>query len=142
MPDVTMTPGYKAYAPFPSFFVAEEVVHESPEEIRKRIRKFNDKLARALGKIKAKNPKVSIYRFDTFALLNDIIANPEDYGVNSNPAIPLLNEEALFINGELVLQNDPGALFWDGVHPASNAHAVFAEAACRLLDKPHVVCEG
>lgn len=138
MPDVSVTPGYVAYD---SFFVAKKVIDVPLAEVRKRVLKFNEKLGEALGKIETKNPGVSIYRFDAFSLLNDITANPEDYGVNPNTGTPLLSEEALFINKELVLQNDADALFWDGVHPASNVHAVFAEAACRVLNRPDVVCE-
>ena len=142
MPDVTMTPGYTTYD---SFFVAQEAIDEPPAEVRKRVLKFNAKLREALGKIEQKNPGVRIYSFDAFSLLNDIIASSEDYGLNPDTAgTPLLVEEDLFLNGSLSLSEDPPQeywLFWDGVHPTSNVHAVFAEAACSVLDRLDVSCE-
>ena len=135
MPDVTVTPGYLAYD---SYLVAESVRAEARAKIQKRVIKFNDKLDKALYKIEKKNPGVEIFRFDTFSLLNDILAHPDDYGVNPNTDIPLMDEQALFIDGELVFlqpAKDPLPLFWDGVHPTSSIHDIFADAACRALER-------
>ena len=140
-PDLSSIPGVTG--PYSSLFVGNTLLDESPSKIEKSVIKFNTKLSKALDKIEKKNPEVSIHRFDVFSLLSDVQANPESYGFNSNTATPLLSEEVLFLGqpGELI-QNVPGeTLFWDGVHPNSNAHAVLAEAACRALDRPDATCE-
>lgn len=134
MPDVSLTPAYTAYD---SYFIANDVVDIRPAKLRKRVTKFNRKLDKALDKIESKNPGVTIYRFDAFSTLNDIVAHPADYRVNPNTDIPLLDEQALFLFGQLAF--NPGAdrtsLFWDGVHPSSRVHAIFAEAACGVLGR-------
>jgi phospholipase/lecithinase/hemolysin len=136
MPDVSKTP---AYIDYDSYFISEEVLNVSPKELRKRVDKFNLKLDKTLDKLEAKNPNVTIYRFDAFSLLNDIIANPEDYNLNSATDIPLLNEESLFLDNDPEPSFNPGAswasLFWDGVHPSSRVHKIFADEACLVLNE-------
>jgi phospholipase/lecithinase/hemolysin len=136
MPDVSKTP---AYIDYDSYFISEEVLNVSPKELRKRVDKFNLKLDKTLDKLEAKNPNVTIYRFDAFSLLNDIIANPEDYNLNPATDIPLLNEESLFLDNDPEPSFNPGAswasLFWDGVHPSSRVHKIFADEACLVLNE-------
>jgi len=73
---------------------------------------FNTKLAAALQGTGVKS-------FDTFALLDDIVANPSKYGF-SNVTDPCYN--GLF----KVCSNPNAYLFWDTIHPTTYAHYLLA----------------
>ncbi len=54
--------------------------------------------------------------FDTYSLLDDIVANPQNYGFTNvtDPCFDGLN-----------VCNDPNSyLFWDDIHPTTHAHAI------------------
>lgn len=116
----------------PSLFLVDGI---SPErKIKKRIGKFNTKLRKALVKIERKYPDVTIYQLDAFSLFETVLDNPVVFGFNSNTAVPVLNEKALFLDGYLELLNSPfDSLFWDGVHFTTNAHQLVAEEALMTL---------
>jgi len=73
---------------------------------------FNTKLAAALQ-------GSGVKLFDTFALLDDIVANPSKYGF-TNVTAPCYN--GLFH----VCSNPNGYLFWDTLHPTTYAHYLLA----------------
>lgn len=65
-------------------------------------------------------PAGAIY-FDTYSLLNQIVANPSAYGL-TNVTSPCFDKNAL-----TVCANPNEYLFWDGVHPTTAADAILAE---------------
>ena len=73
---------------------------------------FNTKLAAALA-------GTGVQSFDTFTLLDDMVANPSKYGF-TNVTDPCYN--GLF----KVCSNPNQYLFWDTLHPTTYAHYVLA----------------
>ena len=73
-------------------------------------------------------PGISIARFDAFALLNDIVADPQGYGLtNTVQACVTPYDEPFFC------QAPDEYLFWDGIHPTRAAHTIVAQAAASVL---------
>lgn len=82
---------------------------------------FNQLLSLALDGLEA-SLNVDIHRLDAFNLYEVLLTDPAAYGF-TNTMDPAVNE-----NGEVV--PDPsGYLFWDGIHPTAEAHALLGQAA-------------
>lgn len=88
---------------------------------------FNQGLAMTLTSLQS-GLDVSITPFDTFSLLNSVIAEPNAYGFThvSSPCIQ-----------QPTCVTDPGAaatyLFWDDLHPTTHGHQVLAYAMANQL---------
>lgn len=80
-------------------------------------------LAAGLDTVQAKYPGITIYRFDMLGLTDDMIANPDDYGL-TNTTDPLLAST----NG-----SPDEYMWWDGHHFTAKVHQVFADAAADLI---------
>ena len=93
---------------------------------------FNTELASQLGSLDATLPALNIHRFDTFALLNDVVQNPLDYGLTdvTNPCFTLLG---------LTCDNPEGHLFWDDFHPTTSAHAILAAGFAAAVPEPAAI---
>jgi len=75
-------------------------------------------------------PGMKIKALDTYALLNDVVANPQKYGLtNVTDACVTPNAAPFFCD------SPDNYLFWDGIHPTRAAHAIVATAAAALLAK-------
>jgi phospholipase/lecithinase/hemolysin len=88
---------------------------------------FNNKLAAVVADFRTAHPSVKVYEFSAFDLFADVIANPDDYGIGNADAICpnfLIDDD---------FDNDGNYLFWDDLHPTTEAHAVIAEEAARVL---------
>lgn len=73
-------------------------------------------------------PDISITRLDAFTLLNDIVADPQGYGLtNTRQACVMPSSEPFFC------QAPDEYLFWDGIHPTRAAHTIVAQAAASVL---------
>ena len=71
---------------------------------------------------------VDIAVVDAFTLLQQITANPANFGLtNTTTACVTPNAEPFFC------QAVDDYLFWDGIHPTSAAHALVAHEAARVL---------
>ena len=72
--------------------------------------------------------EVDIAVLDAFALLQQITANPGNFGLtNTTTACLTPNAEPFFC------QAVDEYLFWDGIHPTQAAHALVADEAARVL---------
>ncbi len=82
-------------------------------------RRFNDDVDAALAGLAG--PDVNLFRLDTEAMFDQILADPLAYGFT--------NTTDQLING-----GTPGEyLFWDDVHPTATAHALLGQRAYQLL---------
>lgn len=83
---------------------------------------FNNALAAALP--------ASVMRFDTYGLLESVVADPAAFGI-TNATDPCLNMMA----GTLCA-NPSAYLFWDMLHPTTTVHAVLAERFAQVVPEP------
>ena len=81
---------------------------------------YNQELNSALDSLAAAG--IPTIRVDAFATLRAMVTHPATFGFN-DVTDPLLGSGG----------TAPGYLFWDAVHPTTEGHAVFAEAAADSL---------
>jgi outer membrane lipase/esterase len=73
-------------------------------------------------------PAIDIRRFDAYALLEDMVADPARYGLsNARAACVTPNVEPFSC------QASDEYLFWDGIHPTSAAHTIVANRAAAAV---------
>jgi thermolabile hemolysin len=88
---------------------------------------FNDELADVVAEFRTAHPAITVYEFSAFDLFADVIANPDDYGIgNANAICPnfLIDDD---------FDNDGDYLFWDDIHPTTEAHAEIAKEVAKIL---------
>jgi phospholipase/lecithinase/hemolysin len=79
---------------------------------------FNGALDLTLDQFEANFPRVRLYRYDALDLIDNTIASPGRYGECNTT-------DAALLQG-LGFDQAAGYLFWDGVHPTTQAHGVIA----------------
>lgn len=89
---------------------------------------FNTALAGELGSVNAAFPAVTIYQFDTFSLLNDVVQNPAGYGFT--------NVTDACISSIDCADPDSRFLYWDDSHPTTEAHAILGAAFASAVPEP------
>jgi phospholipase/lecithinase/hemolysin len=88
---------------------------------------FNPSLDLALSQV-SQLPGIEIKLFDSFGKVDDIVANPEAYGLDVvdkacvTPLAPPFD-----------CQTPDEYLFWDGIHPTKTAHGIFALTVADVL---------
>jgi len=88
---------------------------------------FNYYLDFVVGALAA-DPEVEITRLDVYGKLNEIIANPKNFGLSEIAAACLTPGVQ-----PSTCRNPNGHLFWDGIHPTMAGHGIFAREAAKLL---------
>lgn len=86
---------------------------------------FNQTLNTMLDTVEAER-SVRIFRLDTFALLEDIVSNPETFGLTNVTDGCLDGDE---FSGGTPCDDPDSYLFWDSMHASVAGHAILAEAA-------------
>ena len=81
---------------------------------------YNEALSLALDSLAAAG--ISTIRVDAFATLRTMVTQPAQFGFTN------VTDQLIMAGGTA-----PGYLFWDPVHPTTQGHAVFAEAAADSL---------
>ena len=103
--------------------------------LRQRIADFNAGFAATLAQARGTLPGVAIHIPDVFALFDDAVARPADYGLvnalENGRTVDALSDPAL----EDKSLAGPGAnyLFWDYLDPSARAHAIIADLAHELV---------
>jgi thermolabile hemolysin len=88
---------------------------------------LNQGIAESLASFSGEHPGVVIYFMDIYGLFEALVADPERFGFqNSTEVSP---------NFGVNFQNDGEYVFWDGVHPTTQAHAFLAQNASVLLSE-------
>jgi phospholipase/lecithinase/hemolysin len=88
---------------------------------------FNAELADVVTEFRTAHPGIKVYEFSAFDLFADVVANPDDYEIgNTNAICPnfLVDDD---------FENQGRYLFWDDLHPTTEAHAEIAKAAAGVL---------
>lgn len=85
---------------------------------------YNLKLAAALAQLEADHPDLDILAFDTFAALNDLVANAGDFGLVNTTERCYTGDDLTFTGGGSVCATPDKYLFWDGIHPTSTVHGI------------------
>lgn len=94
---------------------------------------FNTGLDGTLDTLEGLLPGIDITRFDTFALLTMISANPGAFGF-TNATQPCITG---ILTGSPTICADPSSfVFWDSVHPTTAAHRVLGNAFARSVPEP------
>jgi len=101
--------------------------------IRGRVSYFNSGFTTMLNTAMANHPGLKIYTPDMFSLLDNMLANPGNYGL-VNPGYSALDDQSL----KPWSLTGPGAnyVFWDPWDPTAKAHAVMANVANQLIPLP------
>jgi outer membrane lipase/esterase len=73
-------------------------------------------------------PGIEIRLFDAFIKVNDIVTDPEAYGLD------VVNAACVTPNVPPFDCKEPDEyLFWDGIHPTKAGHSIFAQEVAALL---------
>jgi phospholipase/lecithinase/hemolysin len=110
------------------------LLSEAQEEMHHLCLEHNSLLRDACNALQERYQDVRIIYVDIFSEINDTIANPEKYGFTSTESATNIR----FAIGEktpqeLIIRASETCLFWDDLHPTTEAHRVIAEVAYRTL---------
>ncbi len=88
---------------------------------------YNSALQENVEDFDEENSDIKVYYMDIFALFDDIRETPSKYGLN--------NVDAICPNFLIAddFDNDDGYLFWDDIHPTTEAHEKIAEEVKALV---------
>ena len=116
--DITEIPQYSGLPPSERSF------------IRQRVIDFNTAFAALLNQARAALPGVKIYMPDMFAVFDDMLAHPGNYGL-VNPGTDALEVSSLnpwYLDG-------PGAyyVFWDPFDPTAKVHEIAADTVQQMI---------
>jgi outer membrane lipase/esterase len=96
---------------------------------------FNSALASELDTLQV-NLGIDITRFDTFSVLQDVADHPADYGISNVTDRCYTGDDINFSGGGAICASPDQYLFWDGIHPTAQMHAVLAAGMARALGIP------
>jgi phospholipase/lecithinase/hemolysin len=88
---------------------------------------FNTELADVVDSFKTAHPSIHVYEFDVNALFKDVVAHPTTYGIGNTTSIC----PNFLVDNDF--SNDGDYLFWDDLHPTTEAHEVIAQRAAEIL---------
>ncbi len=88
---------------------------------------FNQKIADSLASFSGSHPGVLIYFLNAYDLFERLVSDPAEFGFqNARESSPDFGVDLL---------NEGGYVFWDDVHPTTEAHALLAQEASALLSE-------
>jgi len=123
-PDLALTPRVGAFGP-----QAQAGAHQLSLA-------FNAALSAALQQLESSHSDLDIIPFDTYAALNRIVANPASYGIANTTNRCYTGDDTTFTGGGTVCADPDSYLFWDGIHPTSQAHGILGREMLGALGIP------
>lgn len=99
---------------------------------------YNASLNQILAGLYGINPHLNIYGFDSFGLLQQAVAAPQDFGFSNVKDACLTG---LFVapppTGSVSVCGTPDEyLFWDEIHPSAHTHRVLAQGMLTAVPEP------
>jgi phospholipase/lecithinase/hemolysin len=88
---------------------------------------FNAALAAAVDTFEGAYPDITVYELDIYTFFENIIADPDSYGFTNATEV---SPNSVVANN---FDNSAGYVFWDSIHPTTEAHAEVANEAYALL---------
>ncbi len=93
---------------------------------------YNPKLAAKLESLQKDLSGITIYAFDAFSILNEVIATPGQFGLLDVTQPAYVSDPSLPLRG--YVRNLPGSyLFWDTTHPTTAGHVILGQNALELI---------
>jgi phospholipase/lecithinase/hemolysin len=87
---------------------------------------YNDALENVYATVETTNPAVTLHRLDVESLFSGFLDSATELGFTNT------TQQGRTASGGS-LDGAPGYVFWDGVHPTREAHALLGEAAIRAV---------
>jgi hypothetical protein len=84
---------------------------------------FNTYLATTLDTF----PNLNLFRFDTFALLQEVVTSPAAFGLTNVTDRCYTGDDLTFTGGGTICDTPETFLFWDGIHPTATAHTLLGD---------------
>lgn len=98
-------------------------------QVRAMVQAFNAGMGQLTGALEA-GFGVDLIEFDSFQLLDDMVASPRSFGLKNSTELSFPG----YLDGTADVVNRPDDyLFWDDVHPTRVAHNVFASRVFAAL---------
>ena len=97
---------------------------------------FNTLLSATLNQLQLMLSGLDIIAFDTFALLNDVVADPGAYGIANTTGRCYTGDDLTFTGGGSVCADPDSYVFWDGIHPTSAVHAILGRQMLAAVPEP------
>ncbi len=114
LPDLSISPALQAADPLTKGFFSQLSLS------------FNENLTSILLPSLEASLQINITEFDFESLANNIIANPNDFGLTNT------TDHCIQLGGE-VCSNPDDYLFWDGIHPTTAGHTILGDQAFAAL---------
>jgi outer membrane lipase/esterase len=92
---------------------------------------FNQQLLALQGQLNFLYPGMDVRIFDAYTLLNAIVADPADYGIEVTD-VPCITPNI----APYKCTRPDSYLFWDGLHPTRAVHKIMANGAAEVLFTP------
>jgi len=91
---------------------------------------YNGGLEGGLQQLELAIPDINIYRLDMAGFIDDVVANPGDFGLVDTD-FPCLT---FFTDSDAKCDNPEERLFWDGLHPTAAGHNALSAVALAVVN--------